>query len=714
MERFFSDRWYRVADLAPRLRDGLRIERQRIGGLVFYVLSDPLTGRTHRVDPAGALFLRFLNGRRSVADIWDELMDRLESEAPSQEDVVDLLAALHHADLLDSHEAPDLAELAERRGKQDRALLRQNVMGPMSFRIPLFDPDALIRATLPLVRPLVSAAGFVAWLVLITWAGAGALAEWQTLSSAFADMVWTASSFAIIAVTYVLMKILHEFGHGWTARRFGTPVHEFGIMFLVFMPVPYVDASASAALPSRWQRAAVALAGIVVETTLAALAFFLWRDMEPGPLRAALYNVMLIGGISTLFVNGNPLLKFDGYFVFSDVIGVPNLAQRATKWWGEMVQARLFGAEGVRRSPSTPYERVVFAIYAPLAFAYRVVLSITIALLVSSMLFIVGVILAIWSLTLSLGRPVGKALWHLFTAPVLRPVRGRALAVTGGVTALILGGLFLWPTPDVTRATGVVWMPPDAALRAEEPGRIDRVLAAAGARVRKAAPIVMLDNPLAETRLEALRWRVEELRQSVRRYEVSEPAAVVIARLELEAARRNLTRERQKHDAALLRAGRTGYFRPVRPVEDMPGRYVKAGELLGHVLPARARKVRLVVTQADVDAVERGVRAVEIVLPGTGGDAMPGTLPRPVEAGAFRLPSPALGLGAGGSIATDPSDREGLRSMTRLFQYETDLPPENDAPFGQRVHLRLIHDARPLGLQALDALRRGFLGGFDV
>lgn len=714
MERFFSDRWYRVADLAPRLRGGLRTERQRIGSRPFYVLSDPLTGRTHRVDPAGALFLRLLDGRRSVADAWTDLLDRLGPEAPSQEDVVDLLAALHHADLLDSHEAPDLAELAERRGKQDRALMRQNLMGPMSFRVPLFDPDPLFRATLPLVRPLVSGAGFVAWLVLIVWAGALALSEWQALSTAFADRVWTVSSFAIIAVTYVLMKLLHEFGHGWTARRFGTPVHECGIMFLVFMPVPYVDASASAALPSRWQRAAVALAGIVIETTLAALAFLAWRDMEPGPLRAALYNVMLIGGISTLFVNGNPLLKFDGYFVLSDVIGMPNLAQRATKWWGEVVQARLFGAEGVRRAPATGYERAVFALYAPLAFAYRVVLSITIALLVSSMLFILGVILAIWSLTLSLGRPVGKALWHLFTAPVLRPVRGRALAITGGAAALLLGALFLWPVADVTRATGIVWMPPDAALRAEEPGRIAQVMAPAGARVAADAPLVALDNPLADTRLEALRWRVEELRQSVRRYDVDEPAAAVIARLELDAARRDLARERQKRDASTLRAGRAGFFRPARPVGDLPGRYVKAGELLGHVLPARARIVRLVVTQADIDAVERGVRAVEIVLPGKGGQAMPGTPPRPVEAGAFRLPSAALGLGAGGPIPTDPADRDGRRSLTRLFQYETDLPPGADAPFGQRVHLRLVHAPRPLGLQALDALRRGFLGGFDV
>src|SRR6056297_2192252 len=185
MERFFPVRWYRVSDLGPRRPSGLKTKRQRIGGRPFYVISDPLTGRAHRVDPAGALFLRLLGTRSTVADAWSELLDRLGADAPSQEDVVDLLAALPPADLPDSHEAPDLAELAERRGKQDRALMRQNLMGPMSFRIPLFDPDALIRATLPLVRPLISVGGFLAWLALLAWAGFGALADWQALSTAF-------------------------------------------------------------------------------------------------------------------------------------------------------------------------------------------------------------------------------------------------------------------------------------------------------------------------------------------------------------------------------------------------------------------------------------------------------------------------------------------------------------------------------------------------
>ena len=106
------------------------------------------------------------------------------------------------------------------------------------------------------------------------------------------------------------MKALHELGHSYAVKRWGGEVHEIGIMFLVFMPVPYVDASESAGFQSKWQRAFVGAAGILVEIFLASLALFIWLNAEEGLVRAFAFNVMLIGGVSTLFFNGNPLLRF--------------------------------------------------------------------------------------------------------------------------------------------------------------------------------------------------------------------------------------------------------------------------------------------------------------------------------------------------------------------------------------------------------------------
>lgn len=715
MERFFSDQWSRVQHLRPQVRSQVRMERQREGGRAVYVLSDPLGGRAHRVSMAGAHFLRGMDGERTVDDIWEEVVERLGRDAPSQDDVIRLLSQLHQADLLSADLPPDLAELSERRARQARALFTQNMVGPMSLRLPLFDPDPLFARTLPLVRPLVSRFGLLLWLALVIYAAAGALAERERIVAAFSDMVWSASSIALVAGVYVVVKCLHELGHGWVSKRFGAPVHEIGIMFLVFMPVPYVDASEAGALPGRWRRAAVAGAGIIVETGLAAIAFLFWRDMEPGLARAALFNIMLIAGVSTVLVNGNPLLRFDGYFVFSDLIGIPNLAQRANRWWAEVTQRRVFGAETVRIHPANGFERTVFALYAPAAFVYRVFIALVIAGFVASQFFILGVLIAAWSLTMGVGRPVAKALWTLLTAPKLQAVRGRAVAITAGVVGLPLAALFVVPAPHTTVTMGVVWMPAEASVRAEVPGRIEAVTAVSGRAVRVGDPLLRLNDPLGAARLEALRWRVEETGRAHAAARVEDQARARLAKVEVEEAERALARERERQAARTLLARADGRFAPVMPTADLVGRWVSAGEGVGHVLPGTPEVVRVVVGQDAIDAISGGVRGVALLFPGLSGRWFDSRIVGPVPGGAFRLPSPALGLDAGGPIPTDPRDPDGLRALERVFRFDVALPPEAaEVRFGTRVHVRLSHPASPLGPRLLDRVTRAFLGGFDV
>jgi putative peptide zinc metalloprotease protein len=714
-ERFFSDHWYRVAPIVPALHPQVRLERRRSPAPAHYIAFDAVSGKTHRLPVAAAQFVARMDGVASIAEIWDSLVRDRGEDAPSQEDVVRLLSQLHNADLVRADLPADIAELDERRGKQARAVLQQNLMGPLSFRVPLFDPWPFLGATLPLVRPLVSPLGMVLWLALMVWAGLGALAEAPAIAAAVTDQVWTASSIAIGIGTYVVMKAVHELGHGWVARRFGAEVREMGVMFLVFIPVPYVEASEAAALASRWQRAAVSAAGIIVETTLAALAFLAWREMEPGLARAVAFNVMLIGSLSTVLVNGNPLLKFDGYFVMTDMFGLPNLAQRATKFWGDFTQGRLFGAEDIRPRPDSLRERAVFALYAPLAFGYRVFLSITIAAYVAGSFFVLGVILAIWSVGLSLGKPVAKALWHLFTAPVLHRVRRRAVTMTVGGVALLAGLPFVVPLPHATVTQGVIWAGPGTEVRATAPGRVAEVLVASGAAVARGDALVRLDDPLAEARLAALRWRVEEARLALAAERVISPATARLREIELETAARDLAREEERQAARTLRAATSGRFAPRIAAADLPGRFLPEGQAVADILRPGAALVRIVVPQAGIGAVQAGVRRVELRLPHRPGELAQTRLATRLPAAADRLPSAILGLSRGGVVPTDPADPDGLRTLDRVFVLDAELPPGlHDAPQGGRVLVRLVHAPRPPGLALSDWLRRQFLRGPDV
>ena len=171
-----------------------------------------------------------------------------------------------------------------------------------------------------------------------------------TLFFSPANILWLA---VVIAVT----KVIHELAHGITCRHFGGRCHELGVMFLVFMPCLYCNVSDAWVLPSKWQRAAVGFAGMYAEIGLASLATFGWWFTHPGTLNSIMLDTMVVCSVGTLLINGNPLLRFYGYFILSDVSGVPNLQPRAmavlaeyAKSWGLVSKAT--DDFGMNRTPA--------------------------------------------------------------------------------------------------------------------------------------------------------------------------------------------------------------------------------------------------------------------------------------------------------------------------------------------------------------------------
>ena len=206
-------------------------------------------------------------------------------------------------------------------------------------------------------------------------------------------------------------------------------------MFLVFAPLPYVDASAASEFRSKWQRAFVGAAGMIVEVFVAALALYVWLSVEQGLVRALAYNVMLVAGISTVLFNGNPLLRYDGYYILSDILEIPNLAQRATRYWGHLVYSYVFRTEGLPEFVATPGERIWLLLYAPASFFYRITVVLAIAVFIASEYLAVGVAIALWGIFAGVVLPIGKALWHVFSSPRLQHNRTRAVITTSGLGA---------------------------------------------------------------------------------------------------------------------------------------------------------------------------------------------------------------------------------------------------------------------------------------
>jgi len=296
----FSPSWYRVAGLVPRLRSHAAIHRQTYRGQRWYLLQDRASGKFHRFSPAAHALVGLIDGRKSVDRIWHEAGERLGDDLPTQDETIRLLAQLYHANALVTDASPDATELAFRGQRlRDRQLWGQ-LKSPLALKIPLIDPDRFLDAALPWVRPWLGLAGAVLWLAVVAAAGVLAARHFDALTTNVADRVLVAENLLLLWFVFPLVKILHELGHAFAVKRGGGEVHEMGVMFLVGIPVPYVDATSSTAFQSRWQRAAVGAAGVITELFVASLALFVWVSVEPGLVRAIAFNTVVIASVSSI------------------------------------------------------------------------------------------------------------------------------------------------------------------------------------------------------------------------------------------------------------------------------------------------------------------------------------------------------------------------------------------------------------------------------
>jgi putative peptide zinc metalloprotease protein len=557
--------------------------------------------------------------------------------------------------------------------------------------------------------------GALLWVAISLPALVMVAPHWPELTGNLSDRVLAADNLVLVALVFPLIKALHELGHATATRAAGGEVHDVGVMLLVLMPVPYVDASASTVFRSRWHRATVGAAGMLVELAVASLAFYLWLAVEPGLVRAVCFNVMLVAGVSTLIFNGNPLLRYDAYYILCDLTELPNLGQRATRYWGYLFEHYVLRVRDASSPAETRSERLWFGFYGLFSSIYRVFVTVAIALFIGSQFFFVGVVLALWAVAMMVGLPLVRLLQHLQSRQSLRERRLRVIGL--GVPLVLLAFVFalLVPVPQRRQAEGVVWLPERAIVRAGAPGFVTQVEAQPGSMVKAGQLLVRRDDPALATQIATLEARVAELEASYSMEFVNDRVRSELVREQLQAEQAALERARQRATELPLVAQVDGRFVLSAP-ENLPGRWHKQGEVIGHVLGADEPIVRVVVEQAEADLVGASTRAVALRLSDDLSRVLSGRIVRQVPAGRDEAPSRALVSGGGGRLAVDPRDPDGRKTLERVFQIDVALnePLGRVAAFGQRVNVRFDLEHEPLAVQAWRSLRRLFLRHFDV
>ena len=586
-----SNLWYRVADRKPQLRPHARIFRHRYRGEVWYLLQDAASSRVQRFTPATRLIVSLMDGTRTVAQLWEVANRRLGESAPTQDEIIQLLGQLHASDMLQSDVTPDVAELITRGEREDKARIRQSFANPMALRIQLWDPDVFLNFFAPIWRVIWSRWGAILWFIVVAPALFLVPPHWPELSNDFTDRVLAVDNLVLVYLAFPVIKALHELGHATAIKAGGGEVHDLGVIFLVLLPVPYVEASASTVFRSKYQRALVGAAGVTVELFVAALAFYGWLIVEPGLVRAVLFNVMVIASVSTVIFNGNPLLRYDAYYILSDLIEIPNLAGRSARYWGYLVERYALGVRESEAPDGPRGEKAWLAIYGFAAALYRVLVTIVIAMFIAGRFFVIGVLLALWGVFAMAVLPVVRAVTHLATSPRLRQRRGRAVGVA--LAATLACGVFLVvaPVPSHSYAEGVMWLPEDDIVRAGASGFVTSFLVQPGSQVLKGDPLIESNDPALQTELRRGEGKIAELKAEYDAEFASNQAKAQIVRDKLDGEQAKLALIRGRVNDLVARAGASGvFFAP--EAADMPGRYYRKGEPLGYVIgkaPTHAR-----------------------------------------------------------------------------------------------------------------------------
>ncbi|NLS93506.1 MAG: HlyD family efflux transporter periplasmic adaptor subunit [Planctomycetaceae bacterium] len=566
--------------LRIRARGDLEFFPQRFGRRQYWVVKDPVALRYYQLREEEYAILRSLDGRISLAEVVSRFERRFAPRRVTENQVAHFLGNLHGLGLVLSQHLGQGDTLLERGRQQQRRVFRAAASNVLAVRLPGIDPQRLLDRVYPplawLFRPgcITGAIVLMVAALLTVLLEPGAVAARLPEMQAFfgpANLVW-------LVVCLGAVKILHELGHALACRHFGCRCHEVGLMFLVFAPCLYCDVTDAWTLTDKRQRMAVTAAGIYVELVLASMAAFLWWLTTESLLHALCLNVMVLCSVNTVFLNGNPLLRYDGYYLLSDWLEVPNLWQRSRAVLSNAAGRLLLASPN---KPALPEDRpVLLGIYGVLSVVYRFVVIVAI-------LGLLYRVLRPMELEILAHAVTAMTIVGLLAAPLSAFVRSGKVPRTEGrgrgrrgplllVLATVAVAVCLIPLPCRVRAPVLIEADGAEHVYATVPGRMVSACRA-GQKIDEGETLVVLENDdlalqIAKLTAQATQQEVEVRTLEARRGNDPVAAAELPAAKELLAAiRSRLVARQEEADQLIRKAPRGGIVIPA-PARSVPSR----------------------------------------------------------------------------------------------------------------------------------------------
>jgi len=703
------------------LRRDLRFTLLNSGPQPLFVIEDPIRQKFFRIGRPEYLFFTHLDGRFSLAEAVARTNSQLQEGFFTAENLPAVISWLYGNQLLSSSNEDQIKTLQDKheRERRHKGFSRLNLI---SIKIPLFNPDRLLQRIFPILKWLTGPLFFSAWLAILLAAVLSLSPNWsQFLGQATSAL--SPGNLIFLWLAWVLLKIWHELFHALVCYRYGGKVNEAGVLFILFIPLTYVNATSSWGFVSRWQRIYAAAAGIYAEVFIAAAATLVWAGDMHSISGAIAHNIILVAGFSSLVFNANPLMRFDGYFILSDLIDIPNLYERGRQFVSSLF-SRLFYGEWTYVQFYTGGREVFLRLYGIASWIWRILITVSLTLMASQMFHGIGLVVALVSGILWLGIPLYRMMQKLRHIRSNAPHQFRYFCWTAPIaTVLGLSFLLLFSWSENLEVPAVVEYQRPIIVKAASPGFIQTMSIHSGMQVQEGDLLARLENPelRAELRQTSLQIAAIETEGRIRLHSdnISEYQALKEKLAALKEQESALAKEVGQLE---IRASGAGTVVGER-LDTLPGVYLQKGTEICWLVDEGKKILHTSAAQDDIEGFRgREGQRVLVEMPLSGQEAFFGKIMTVAPQARQAIEQPAFSTTNGGPVAVRAADLKqdaeqdeirGYEFFFPRFKVEIEIPPERAGHIraGQRAVVETEGRALTLAFLAEKYLSRKLAQG---
>lgn len=725
--------------LPLRARPDLSARKHRYQGQAYWVVKEPVGLNYFRFQEEEYAILQMLDGTVSL----DQVREKFEREFPPEKITLDelqqFIGTLHRSGLVIADAPGQGHQLHKRRKERRRKELLGAATNILSIRFKGIDPDRLFNWIYPWVKWFFTVPAMICCLLLATAALTLVTVEFDVFQSKLPGFhqFFNVKNAFLLAVALGVTKVLHEFGHGLSCKHFGGECHELGVMVLVLTPCLYCNVSDSWLLPNKWHRAAIGAAGMYVEVVIASVCTFIWWFSEPGLLNHLCLSTMFVSSVSTIMFNGNPLLRYDGYYILSDLIEIPNLRQKASDILNRKLAYWCLGIE----SPDDPFlpqrNQLFFAAYSVAAAAYRWVVAFSIMWFLYKVwepyrLEVIGQIIALAALYGLFVQPVWKVAKFFWVPGRVNKVKKARMYATLALLGLLVAGFLLIPLPNRVFCTFEIQPHGASPIYVDVPGELQQVHVRPGQKVDEGTLLAELTNldvryEIAELAGQEAQYRAQ--RDATEMLSLDDPSAgLEINRIEsnLESVAEQLAKRRQDLELLQLSAPHRGtvLLPPETPPapddgETLPtwsgtplepqnlGCTLEEGVMFCQIGDPTKMQAVLVIDQNDIEFIHTD-QEVSLKLDSRPGELLPGKITEIANVD-LKVSPRSLSNKSGGELATKTDESGKERPLSTSYQARVPIDdPEQLLVMGLKGRAKIYAGRLTLAQQAWRYISRTF------